>query len=670
MMNMLKIKARDILHFKPEDVWALDSECNNKLISLEFDDGTTVDAPVRATIFSWYFWSQHRAYPAMKLLPRHHIGNRPLVDGVENELCSVVQRDAILTVGRDINMDEACKRLFMETINAMYNDMAERLEEYVTTTNIRDIIFLLDYPPIFEANQQCIRDGYGDAALKHLFEVVKNILLNDPNLDNNTVAILVRQGLVKVNQVLQAICHRGSVQEINSQIYPAPILENYGEGVHDLANSMMDSRSGTLASVNTTKPLQTSEYTNRKIQLVAMYVEDFCKEEDCGTKHHVKFHVDKKSLGAVDGCYHILDNGELELITPDSKHLIGTTIRLRNPAACAHKHGAYVCKTCFGMLSYSIPARTNLGWACATELCSGISQSVLSTKHLNFHANAKLLQLIIDSVNPYFNNSKKEPEIVVDAKWAKHAQDLNLAIAMDSFVNLADVYQVADIKEVSEAKISSVQVVGMVKGKEDITNPATWVEVGTQSNNSTFTLEFLDYLRNAECTMSEDQSVMYVNLKGWDFGKAVVRQRLRHENPLDFVKRLKYLIEGVEEDRKSSKKANAMGYDRLLDCNSPTQAVNMMHDVISTKIDYHLSMAGVLVRSLTIKDPYSRDFRLTSSDEPFFIGKYSDLMKGRSISAAMAFQEQSRTIFSLDTYLKGPRPSHPLDWLFLAVGRK
>lgn len=667
---MKKYTARELLNWDEDAIWALDNG-TNQYIHITFDDGDSVLAPARATIWSWYFWTLHRCYPTMPITMEHHLGNRPLEDGIENQMCSTAMETAIRTVGPNIDMDFTTERLFRGAINAMYNKFSAELEEYHTTSKITDLIELLDYQPIQDANQLAMNDLLTDAALAKCYDTNRNILLNDPELASNAIAILVRQGIVNTKQVLQAICPRGAVQEINSTIFPSAIPENYCEGIQDLASSLEDSRSGTLASVNTTKPLQTSEYTNRKIQLSSMYVTDFADEYDCGTRNAVNFQVTEDSLKHIDGAWRIdEDNFDCRINVTD-KHLIGKIIRLRNPATCASSDPAKPCKKCFGDLHHSIPARTNLGWACATELCSGVSQSVLSTKHLNFHAIATLLRILAGDNNHYINNDKKPTEIVLNKDKEKHKKDISLIVPRDTFVNLADVAQVKDIRELSEHKVSEVQELGFVTGEMDEHNQVEWITVGNKDNKSSFTLDFLNYMRNRNYEMIDEIGCMQISLAGWNFDKPIVRQSLRHENSLDFVKRLKYLFEGVDDDRKPNRKANAMGYERLLDCTSASQAVNMAYDVISTKVSLHISMIGVIIRSLTVRDPFTGDYTMTNSNEKFYIGKYVDIMRGRSISAAMAYQEQTRTTFDIDTYTVNAVPhDHPLDWMMMGVGAK
>lgn len=684
-MNAVSIKrynAMDVLHYTRDQVWDMDEGNTNPIITLVYPNGDEVTAPVRSTIYSWYFWHFHRLYPQVEFLPEYHLGNRELKEGVENMMMSAVLRATILTLLGDLNnpneidIEEICEQGMRGISNELNNDMAERTEAYITTADVEDLIELVDHAPIIEANRLAIWEAYEgmnvDKVLKKLYSVVENILFNDPDLSHNPIVIMLRQGQINAKQVMQGICHRGCVQEINSMIYPTAIFENYTEGVSDLCNSMQDSRSGTLAAVNQTKPLQTSEYTSRKFQLVAMYVQSFTEEYDCGTTQTIKFRVDEDNLKAIDGCYYIDVNGNKQIVFKEDTNLVGQVIRLRNPACCAHPDPSRICRTCFGLLSYSIPKGTNLGWASSTELCSGISQSVLSTKHLNFHALAKLITLCsTQEGNKYLNNIAKSEEIMFDKQWESRKDRLWVGIKTDSFVSLADALQMENVRELSEFKISELQTVGIYNGGTEFTDDVQWIQVGTMSNNSALTYDFLDYIRqDGHYEIVDSLNEVRVSLANWDFKRPFLRQGLRHENSLDFVNRLKFLFEGTSEDKKAQKKANAIGYARLMTATNPSQAVNMAHEVISSKLFYPVSMIGVLVRSLTVRDPNVGDYRLTNANQPFIIGKYSDIMKGRSLSGAMAYQSQRQTIYAIDTYMRDSVPDHPLDWMMLATGVK
>lgn len=73
---------------------------------------------------------------------------------------------------------------------------------------------------------------------------------------------------------------------------------------------------------------------------------------DCGTKGYMDFAIeDIVDLNMVVDRYHITENG-LELITRDSDHLIGTTLKLRTVLKCSLVDVKNIlCKTCYGEMS-------------------------------------------------------------------------------------------------------------------------------------------------------------------------------------------------------------------------------------------------------------------------------------------------------------------------------
>ncbi|MFO5836853.1 hypothetical protein ACLBSM_32700, partial [Klebsiella pneumoniae] len=66
---------------------------------------------------------------------------------------------------------------------------------------------------------------------------------------------------------------RGFPTVINSDIFKYPVTSGYFDGIWNLYENMIESRSGTKALLYNKELLRVSEYFNRKSQLIAQYVQ-------------------------------------------------------------------------------------------------------------------------------------------------------------------------------------------------------------------------------------------------------------------------------------------------------------------------------------------------------------------------------------------------------------
>lgn len=248
MTKPVKMKARDVLALSKDELWALPH--SNHLV-LTFDDGE-VTTTTKRTIYCAYLWNIHRAYPKTPLLTRHHMGMERISSKVHNTLLETVYRDWYDTYCQDPAYDrEACWKLLYETVNEVYNDFTQRIDDHVATLSILDFVEVLDNPVIREANDAVVPT---QKSINDTYDTITKALIEDQSLNHNAIAQAVRSSLVDIKQVLQCVGPRGFLTEINSTIWPQPITVGYAQGMRSLYDSMIESRSAAKALMFAKRP--------------------------------------------------------------------------------------------------------------------------------------------------------------------------------------------------------------------------------------------------------------------------------------------------------------------------------------------------------------------------------------------------------------------------------
>ena len=69
---LVKIKARDLLAFPPEQLEAQLTDYRHVLV---FDNGEELETNRDRTVYSRFFWVFHEKYPKVPLLPEHHLAS-------------------------------------------------------------------------------------------------------------------------------------------------------------------------------------------------------------------------------------------------------------------------------------------------------------------------------------------------------------------------------------------------------------------------------------------------------------------------------------------------------------------------------------------------------------------------------------------------------------------
>jgi hypothetical protein len=662
---MRRIKAVDLLGLTVDEIWGLD----DGLFELEFED-KVIETNTRRTIYSWYYWRLHTQYPQAPLLSRHHIGDRIMTPGVHLELCSAVawdvyfaMEDVVVGPNGEMGVDrmEISKTIY-DITSDIYNDFTANLEAFVTTVNILDFIDIVDHPKIKEINDNVKPT---EVSVMGAYDDIKDVLLGDEALKENNVRRFSVSKLVSIDQLNQALGPRGFVTDVDSNIFRNPILVGYVEGFKDLHDSMIESRSGTKSLMLQKDPLGKSQYFNRRMQLGCTFISKL-DYTDCGSDQYVPFMVnDERDLNALNGKWY-MPKGEgstLKAISTTNKELIGTTVRLRSSITCHHKHADTICSTCMGLLSLSVPPKTNIGHVASTELCAQVSQAVLSTKHLDKTSILEVLELV-GAPTKYLVVSENTGDVYV----RDNVDITNLSISLPlAYINhIGDIFSTENIDQLAITRVTKIPNFTLeVKHGEDSKER---METSTllDSTPASISKEFLKYMREFGWTDGDDDDIV-IDLKHWNKDEPckLFSFPRKHTSMLDFMLRISTIIQSGDtssDSRGSSRRADAkLGFQVLSDFDSASGALSYLHQEVSSKLNVNIAHLEIIIRSTLIRSASEGDHRLPLPHHNLEFGKYRDNMQSRSMAAQLAYEYHGPALLNVSNYVNTNRPDHPMD---------
>ena len=629
---MIVYLARDLMMMSDDDLWAI----HHGRVTIMMDDGA-LETTGRETIFSAYTWRIHAMYPKTPLCRRHHIHGTYVSASAHLDLLSHGVWDcfdAYRSQGLDI---EVLSKYAYDITNNIYNDFTLRLEEYVTSISALDFVAVLQNPTVSEARSRMLEtNGYGEHSTDKTNAVIQKVLMRDTELRYNPIARIARARLVRAGQIIQCVGARGRPTDIDSHIFSKDVLEGYGTGLTKLEDMMMVSREASLSLYFTKDPMKKSEYFNRNIQLSSATLQNL-HQVDCGSRDYLPITINSGKLlqDMLGICYLDAATGMEQIITRDSKHLVGTTIGIRSVFTCIHPDRNGVCVRCFGELGLSIPRGTNLGHVCSSETQSKVGQLLLSNKH--YVGSASTEKIIIGEYERNFIATGRGSNLYIAPPL--HGKSFTIGFTEDQARNLSDIRTVPCTDALTPYRLS------------ELTQMQFTIDNGQGPSLSKEMLRFLKLKDWAIDAAGEYQ----IDMTGWDPTKPFLELPLKQFSTLEYMLQIESFIKGGSTKGRSSIRS----YD------TASAALMAFHDLVCLKLDVPLSYLQGIILSTMVQSREERDYRLPL---PRALGKpahYKQLMDFRSLPPLMAHQGQATAIYSPASYLIKVRPPHPLDPLLM-----
>lgn len=665
---MTRYIARDLAALPEKELWDL-PDGPVELVFDDLPDGTpqVMQTDSRLTIFSAYMWRLIVEYPHTPMKFHHHIGTERINNKTHMTLLKNVMWDTYKAYDGEVDIEELCLILYRQ-YNAWYNAAVLYLAAEVSTISIEDLIDVVEEPRV-EAAIEGITGS--PMSIDHAYAIAEEVLKENGALPGNPISASVRSGLVSLDQVKQCLIARGRVTDLDSWYFPEAIPSSFLSGMNSVYESMTESRTSTKAAAYKEKPIQDSEYFNRRLQLLAATVQavEYVNETngkttiipgDCGSQRFVRWAVKAKDLVALEGKYYRTeDDTTLRLLKNTDRHLIDTVIHFRSPALCNHEAQQSVCAVCYGDIALSLPRHTNIGHVAAVEYGERVTQNMLAIKHVDFASGERKVKL-----GPYekefLTTVMDTRSIRLQAKYAKYK--LTLSIAPDEAQQLTEINFVDDVTALPVSRISEISDFYMTLTSPQGETETVRLNVEIAGKRAHFSHAMLAHIQQHGYTLS-DTGRYKIELEGFDREQALFEVPNRDVNILDYLNSIIQFISSTDE---KSKDGNPDGPRRMLkQCRSLEEALTAFHALTSERMIVNIVHLEILVYATMIRSHKARDYRLPHPGNGLMFGQLSKLISNRSLSAAMAFEKHSSVLNDPATYVNRTRTDHPLDDLLV-----
>ncbi len=646
----MTILARDILDNKI-DLNALPHD-----VRLVFENDVVIHTTKNKIIYSNFFWDMIRKYNRIvltdDLFVESVLGNKPLTNSTHNLLIDKIYMEFIrvYNVELPIHKEEILEDICILT-NKLKNELPRYASAHVTTIDITDFIELVDHPRVAKQIDDTVNTY---VSINECYQVVRDVIYNDTTIDTNSVVIAVKASMVNINQVLQAVAVRGKVTEVDGSILPNAVMGNLTNGLTDIYDFVAESRSAAKSLYFSDAKLQDSEDIARRLQHLCMVVEDIVFE-DCGSTTYLPWKVQGPRLdenGSVVyagdlpfmvGKYYANSDGSLSVIREDDKTLYGKTINLRTALHCKTKNPHNVCIKCFGELGYNKTRFANLGHLCVVTLTQILTQSILSTKHLDFSVLGSNI-VLNDLTSKYFKTNKEKTDYIL-RPFLKRS-NVKISVTMGQAPSLEDIKNIDNHEAILPLRISAIEHITIVFSNNGVIVEET-LQLSQDTKRVVMTKDFLMYLKGKGWKTNNRNDFIF-DLCDWDFKLSIFTLPAVEYSYSDHSNKIGSLIESTLKHIK-----------RRCTDNASEALIAELFTIVNSKIKVNLSLLEVIVYAISIPD--FDNYYLARGNDSTKLGIGTNIIKNRSLGVAYTNITIDKTIRSPRSFFKENRPDSILD---------
>lgn len=676
---MLTIQARQLLQYSTQEL----SEALTGEFKIAFEDGVELQTNAAQTLYSSHIWDLLRKYPKTVFTSKMHLSTHLKKSKFNSKTTNKCYSEHFKEIIAAYYLKEpgfsreTLMREIYEVNNNIYNYYSIHSLPWVSSLDIIDFKEVLDNKDIIEIKANIVETPQGviDAQKK-----VLATLMESPVLDNNRIAQGVRADILSAGQVAKCIGPCGYVTDMDSHIFPKPILRGFAEGLRSFYDSMIESRSGAKSLLFAKRPLQTTVYFSRRLEIVSMTLRNLHHGTDCGSTEYLEWFIKPEErneegkvvysgdLAQLAGKYYLDEaTNTLKILTKDDTHLIGTRVKLRSVLHCRHSDPYGVCSTCFGALSISVPEGTNLGHICTVTMAMPVNQSVLSVKHLDNSAVVDSVNIRIEDlafIRPASDGQgyriakdlmKLEPVLVIKKKDGSY------------FSHIADVADVRElpvnrITELAEVFIECYTRVPTSPDEKDVTPRVRHpLDLSIQRRKASFTHDFLAHVKKVGWTHDHKGNFL-IDLKGWDTSLDFATLPLKHHNMADYAADVANIIESNMKEIKRRR------------ISTTTEIITRLFDLVNSRNKVNLAVLEVILLSVLTVDDTKYNYAIPKVQTGYMPTTADTVLYHRNVAAAMSYEQHVKVLNAPENFLVEDKPDHPFDWLLvpeemIAAGR-
>ena len=658
----MKIKIGSVMSLTDDEVTQL-----RKGFKILFEDGVVIDCKYKEIILFKFFIPFYKEFD-LQIISTFWIGyylvNGKFTNGTYLGIYSAIFKHLAKRYGPTMDNEiklRLFKRMF-ETIDDVNRRLVSHLSDYGLCSEVSDILDIQFDPKLMESIHDASVNN-SKAAVDHTYNVLDEVI-KDKKYNGNPIQLFYLSKTVSIGQIRQLLASRGYITEMDSKIFNIPMTNSFALGFKNIYDAAIESRAGAKAMYLSSKAIQNAEYMARELQLATMVIEDVYRG-DCGHPTYVDFYIRpdeygkdgnlerKGDLANIVGKRYLDSDGIEKVIQGDEKHLESTYIKMRMAIYCGHPDKHSICSACIGEISDAILDHQNLGHITATTGSAGMSQALLSTKHLLTSASSASIRLD-PLVSKYMLIRNNERLIFKAGVLNKKIKRVYLKFKQKEAWGLDNVMNTKDIFSINIQKISRLSSVLLVfESKRETVEIELPLKYGNRY--AFFTIDILSHIiKNGYQTHDEEFYVVDIN----DFD---------NKRPVFMYEKVEFDFSALISEFKSllkTRKYKQVG-DKYKSEYAPHVLVQKLFELINNKLNVNIALLEVLTYAFTVQDLTKRNFDLGRNSPNKDVVGFREVIDYRSHSASYNWDNLQQKVMNPVLHLPNNKCSHPMDAFFM-----
>lgn len=639
---MLTITQQDMTYNTALDIISQDRKPKG-LCRVEFED-KAVEAPVRAVLLQLPAWEIYR-------MLGHPVYSKHLFF-TQGPYGKKVYKKMMHQIYRDVFRDNNDKEYFYKVKDALWvaiNHIDEygtmELNEYHCTLSIVDLAEIATDPKIKPLRDIDIDEKNGTVLIKQrLLDSNRKLLeylRTRGSIQNDALCDFIEINSLKESQVGQVIISYGLRTEINDRLIKRPVYGSSLTGYQSILDYAIDNQAARKNVYFAHDAIRKSQYFNRKMAIALSILRQLYKEF-CKTRTLLPWTFTETNY---DKCYgKIFIDKDLDqpviLTAENFEQYLNREILMYSPLTCAHTDG--ICHTCFGALSANHTDGCNIGFSCASNFVSVVSQLILSTKHVD--QATPTVYVVPEPANEVFRTGKRG--IVFTAPFLKQVENLEVGVFYsDIHGSIGDLQHFTDELSVPDHRYSEISTI-LVRNKEN--NAVSELQMRTGEMMPFLTLEFLGFLRDHFTELRQEKDVVWIPL-GEDYKK----------NPLPIMRSVVYnnsMLMCVEHI------SNFVEKNLLRKYHNATAALKDFSELVFQNVsDINIVQLEALLRAHMVTSESNYSLPIVTDVNDVHFRKTEEIISERTIAGQLVYEKHNIHFAKPRTYisLKDQSPFDP-----------
>lgn len=620
-------------------------------LNIRFEDGEVVKLKMKDIVISRYYWEILYKYPVAIdsgfIVSKYYKNNMYSSDTHLNFLYQINKKIILDFVKQKPNKTKLMSdvyELIHDTVELLYSELAAELKEYTMSIDAVDMLEIQFKPDIMDSITN-VREEMTAESVKLAHDIFERVV-RDEDLKDNPAVIAYLSGAVNGGQMKSMLSANGFKTDATGKIFPYPIASSFMLGMDNMYEVLVESRTAVKALYLSTRAIQSTETLAKELQLLAMYIERLRIDDDCKSTDYVEWFVseEKKDLDNLLGSYYLNEHKELEVITEEHKHLIGTKIKIRNAISCRHWDKHAVCGVCFGDLAYQISATSNLGHYSGVNPTGQTTQLSLKTKHQQDSALAEAV--VLNDISELFFTIKNKNTYCLKNMKLDSKTSIYIEAPQEFLHSIKDV-TMENINKIDIFRVSKIPFLEIVIKKESGEESSYRINIQIGNRIGVLTQKMLAHLVDESTYEIVDGNKYRIDIT-----------KLKENTPIITLPDIEYNYLSLALDLKSLLKKVTLK-------DNPHTFLGRLYNLINSKLRINVAYIGVLVKALMIQDLKTNNFDLpTTETKTPQIAKMVDVIRGRSLPNSLVLGYATKILTSAYSFVPDNRPNSVLDVLF------